>query len=305
MSMIRVRRYTLSFIVLGSLASASVEAATFRNAALGLSLLDFQFSGQRNLLGDGFTVNADAFYNNRRFNFGVADLTLNGQMDLSAGITKRGIPSFEFNANTGGSSLLYTFNINNGIQDLTASGSVFVNIGTKINALGFYDQTFQISNRGTYATDGFALVDSGTLDFDAGPIDIHGNIFADGLAALTQPLFNATGTENPFAKFSGKATKSIEANKKVEELRARIDSGEVLSDDDMAVLINNSIIAAMLGGKPDSHLFDQLLAPEELLKDASAAQTKLINLETVPEPLGVCLLAATLPLLSTRRRRAA
>lgn len=290
--------------VVSAVAAVPARAEFYRDVARAMSLFDYRFSGERNLLGDGFTVNANAFYNNRRFNFGFADLTLNGAVLLSADITKRGLPAFQFRANTGGGAnpLSYEFNLNNGIQDLTATGSILVNMDTRINSLGFYDQTLQISNRGTFETDGFGVVDAGTLDFDVGPIDIHGNVFADALAALTEPFFAATGAENPFAKFSGKATKAAEANRKAEELRARIDSGEVLSDDEIAALVNNTVLAAVLGAEPDSRLFSGLLIPPDLLeKTAGDKSTRSITITDLPEPGGLALLAAGLPLLRRRR----
>src|SRR5205085_4744263 len=130
---------------------------------------------QKNLLGDGFTVNANAFYNNRRFDFGVADLTLNGALSTSFDVTHRGIPKVDFRMNSGGAPLAYTFRINNGVQDLTATGSALINIDASDTALGFDAETVQICNRGNYATDGFALVASGTLTFCRGPVDMHDN----------------------------------------------------------------------------------------------------------------------------------
>lgn len=290
-------------VLIGSLAPAA--QAQYGGLARALGLFDVQLSGERNVFGDGFTINGAAFYNGRRFNFGLADLTLTGQMTGSVGITRRGLPAAEFNLSTPSiaNGMDYTFNFNNGIQDLTATGTVGVNIRTSINALGFYDQTIQISNRGTYATDGFGVVDSGTLDFDVGPIDVHGNIFADAIAVLTQPLFDATGTDNPFAKFSGKATKAIEANQKVEQLRARIDAGEVLSDDEIAVLVNNTVLAAMLGGQPDNQLLEKFVAPDAMLKQILASGNQSVSLTSaIPEPSAALLLLASVPLL--RRRKA-
>lgn len=296
---------SLSFAVAAAavaLSAGAAQAELYRDVARGLSLFDFRFSGERNILGDGITVNADAFYNNRRFDFGFADLTLTGAIRGSAGFTKRGLPAFNFSLNSAGTPLSYTFNVNNGIQDLTATGSVLINMNTRINALGFYDQTLQISNRGQFATDGFGLVDSGTLDYDVGPINLSGNVFADAVAALTQPFYSATGTQNPFAKFTGKATKIAQLEKSSAELRARIQAGEVLSDKEIATLVNNSVVAAMLGAQPSENLFAGLLIPPGLL-DPSSPQPAGLALAQVPEPSSLALLV--LGLLCTRRARAA
>jgi hypothetical protein len=292
-----------TILALGLAATSSTQAASYRGLAKGLSLFDFRFSGQHNLLGDGITVNANAFYSNREFDFGVADLTLNGSLNLQAGWTSRGIPAVNFKANSGGAPLSYVFNMNNGIQDLTATGSVLIDIDSHINALGFYDEKFEISNRGTFDTKGYGLVDNGTLAFDAGPINIHGNIFADAIGAITEPFFAATGTVNPFVKFSAKSQKAMEASQKAEDLRARIDAGEVLSDEEMSALVNNTILAAMLGGQPDSKLFDGLLVPTGLLEEASTQKLSL-EAEPTPEPASIFVLAATVPLLRRRSPRA-
>ena len=38
-----------------------------------------------------------------------------------------------------------------------------------------------------------------------GPINISGNLYADGLAILTDPIFDRAGRPNPFASFSGRS----------------------------------------------------------------------------------------------------
>lgn len=285
---------TLMIVLAGA---APARAELYQDVARGLALLDFRFSGERNVLGDGITVNAGAVYNNREFDFGVAELTLTGQLGLSAGFTRRGIPGAEFSMSTGGTPLAYTFEINNGIQDLTANGRALIDISTDINALGFYDQTIQISNRGTFETDGFGPEDTGTLAFDVGPIDISGNIFADVLAAVTEPFFAANGVENPFAKFSDRATRLLEATKSIEELQARAAAGEYLTDAELSSLINNSIIAAVLGGKPSAHVLD------DLLLSGSEDTVIAARIVTVPEPVAMTALLLPLAVCLRGRRR--
>ncbi len=268
------------------------------SVARGLSLFDFQFAGERNVLGDGYNVNAVASYNNRTFDFGPAELTLSGAVRLSGGYTTRGLPRFNFAATTLGTPLSYTLDFNNGIQEYTATGSVLVNIDTKINALGFYDQTFQISNRGTADISGFLLVDEESLDSDIGPIVISGNIYVDAIAALTEPFFTATGTTNPFVKITGKATKTAELNKTADDLRARLAAGESLSGDEMGVLVNNTIMAALLGGQPSGNLFDGLLVPDGLLSENG---TPAYDVTLLPEPSTLILLLGGAVTLLRRR----
>jgi hypothetical protein len=297
-------KWMLGAVVLAVLPAAPARAELYKDVARGLALFDFRFSGERNLLGDGITANAFASYNNRRFNFGVADLTLTGVIGMSGGFTRRGIPGAEFSLNTGNQPLSYTFDLNNGIQDLTATGRVLIDINTDINALGFYDQTLQISNRGTFTTDGFGVEETGTLDLDIGPIDVSGNIFADTLAVLTDPFFQATGTENVFAKFSNRATKLASATKNVNTLKAKLAVGEVLTDDEVAALVNNSVIAAVLGGEPSEGLFDGLLLPADLLESEDGTVSGFV-MSSVPEPAVLIMMTlGAVAVLPRRRKRA-
>lgn len=296
-------RLTAAFaFVVGLAGVQTAHAELYRDVARGLALFDFRFAGERNILGDGFTVFADAFYNNRRFNFGLADLTLTGQLRSSFSYTECILPAVEFGLSTGGSPLTYIFNINTGAQDLTATGRVLINMSVDVNALGFYDQTIQISNRGQFATDGLGFADDGTLDFDIGPINVSGNIFADLIAALTEPIFAAQGVENPFAKFSSRATKAAELEKSTDELRARIAAGEILSDQEIATLVNNTILAAVLTGQSTDHLFDGLNLPASFMQDVLGENGHTaVAASIVPEPTSALLLAPALLLLRRRR----
>ena len=291
-------------LVLGS--GRMAQAKLFGDVANALSLFDIRVIGEENVLGDGFDITAFGSYNNRTFDFGLMDLTLTGNVVGTVGYTLRGIPTASFSLNTGGAPLNYTFDFNSGFQDLVATGDIFVDIDTEINALGFYDQTFLISNRGSYETDGFVVRDSGTLDFDAGPIVLSGNIFIDILAAITEPFYASTGTENPFAKITGRATKAAELQASADDLRNRLEAGQVLTDQEIATLINNTVIAAMLGEKPTDHLFDDLILPDGILDANRAALMDIEGADflMIPEPTSLLLLAMLLPpLIRLRRRR--
>lgn len=293
-------------ITLVLMSGTPAQAKFFGKVANSLALFDVRVIGEQNVLGDGYEFTAFANYNNRTFDFGLMDLTLTGNVVGTVGYTMRGIPAASFSLNTGGAPLNYTFDFNSGVQDLLATGRVFVDIDTEINALGFYDQTFLISNRGTYQSDGFIVRDSGTLDFDAGPIVVSGNVFIDILAAVTEPFYAGTGTENPFSKLTGRATKAAELQASADGLRARLEAGQVLTDAEIATLINNTVIAAMLGGKPTDNLFDNLILPDGILDAGKAAMMDIngADLLPVPEPTSWVLLGlAVAPLIRLRRRR--
>ena len=275
----------------------------------GLTLLDYRPNGKygsyftKNYLGQGWDFDTTAVYTGQTYRFGLADLTLGdtsaSAVRVSAGYTLRGLPSARFSAKTS-NPLSYTFKANYGAQDLTATGSALIDVDTTINALGFYDMTFQISNRGTYETSGFVGADKGTLAFDAGPIVVSGNIYADLLAAITQPFFTATATENPFAKFSQKSARV--AGEAIDLTASSLDLSN-LNGNQVGQLVNNTIVAALLGQEPNSDLFSNVLMPDGLLTDTSQAQ--YLNLfEQVPEPAMLGLMTLGLVLCGPRRRKA-
>lgn len=260
-----------------------------------------QYTGSyltKNYLGNGWDFDATATYTGRTFHLGVADLTLAGTSDISGGYTLRGIPQARFSMRTS-NPLSYTLKTNYGAQDLTANGSVLINVDTTINALGFYDTTFQISNRGTYETKGLGVTDQGTLDFDAGPIVVSGNIYADILAALTQPFFTATATENPFAKFS--QTSARLAGEPLDLTASNLNLTS-LNSDQVGQLVNNTIVSALLGKEPTSNLFGSVLTPDGLLADASQVERQNW-IEQAPEPATLGLLTLGLALCRPRRRK--
>jgi len=290
-------------ILAGTLVPTAIARADLqKNLLIGLNLFDYQFNMQKNVLGNGWDFDASAFYGGQTYRMGFADLTLSGATsNISAGYTLRGIPSARFSLVTN-APVNYTLNANYGFQDFVAEGSVLVDIETSVNALGFYDQTFVISNRGEYTTDGFGPTDAGTLDFDVGPIVISGNIFADMLAAFTEPFFAASGTENLFAKFSQRATKVTSVTDTIEALTAQAAVGQTLSEDQVGTLVNNTIVAAMLGQEPSSNLFNDVLLTPEALSEVAASQREAPGAE-VPEPSTIALMGLALLTCYPRYRR--
>lgn len=303
--MTRQAACTAIVAVVGIVCTASpAQAGIGKTLVRGLQEFGYQFSGERNNLGDGITINANAAYANRKFNFGLSDLTLNGVVSSSLELTRRGVPAAQFSLNTGNAPLSYNYRINTGAQDLQATGNVLINVNTSINALGFYDQTLQISNRGTYTTDGFVVRDSGTLAFDAGPVSLSGNVFVDVLAAATEPFFAASGTQNPFSKITGRATKAAELSRSADDLRARVQAGEVLSDEEIATLVNNTVLAAMLGGEPTDNLFDKYMLPPGILgEEPLQVDMEAVSPYLAPEPSSLGLLGLALALLPRALRR--
>ncbi len=281
------------------------RAEFYQDVIRGFELFGYRFSLERNLLGDGWDATAIADYSGgRTFNLGVADVTLTGAVFATGGYTLRGIPRGHFTVTTAGAPLAYTYDFNLGLQDTTFTGSVLINIDTDVNLLGFYDQTFQISNRGTFETDGLLGDDSESLDYDLGPVNVSGNAYADALAAMTQPLFDFAGTENPFAKFSSRATRVASLTETADELRARIASGDILSDEEMAMLINCSMLTSMLSPDGSGNPFDGLSELDELLETGTRSPETdgYSESSTVPEPPTLFLLVLGMAGLRLCRR---
>lgn len=305
MRKMRQRCFGAVILAVLTFSTSAAQAEIWRDVFIGMSLFDYRVNGQRNFLGKGWDINAAAVYAGQEFDFGFAELTLGSPLsptvsNISVGYTTRGIPKAEFSWNTGGRALPYTLEFNNGFQDFTTiDGSILVDVSTDINVLGFYDTRIQISNRANYSTDGFVANQSGNLNFDVGPIDLSGNIYADALAAVTAPFWAAAGKENPFTKFSERATKTAELNATIDELKARIAAGEILSDEEMARLVNSTLVAAILQGESsESGLFQGLPIPFD-----KSAGTTTARLMVVPEPSSAFLLLGLGTLLVVRGRR--
>jgi len=293
-----------TFILVTVFPAAAVQADFIKNLTVGLSLFDYQSNLQRNLLGDGWDYSTVASYNNREFDFGLAQLTLTGDVFGDFGFTRRGIPKADFVLNTGQTPLSYVYEDVNGLQNYRAEGSVLINIDTTINALGFYNKTLHISNRGQFELSGL-VDDSGTLDYDIGPINVSGNIFIDILAAITQPFFAATGTQNPFAALSGSSGIVAGMTETIEEIKARLKAGDVLSEQELGILINNSVLASMIGSPElTGNLLDDLMLPQDVLNeiDDGVEMASLLGPNPIPEPTAVGLLVLGLLCIRTRRR---
>ena len=288
--------------------AGTVKADFLFNLTYGLSLFDYSSAVQRNHLGDGWDFNTVAFYQGQTYRMGWGDLTLGSTspslVNVDAGYTLRGIPTARFNMTTA-QPLSYTLRANQGFQEFVATGNVSVNIDTRINSLGFYSTTFLVSNRGDYSTDGFGPTDSGSVSFDAGPIVVTGNIYVDLLALVLQPFFDATATENPFLKFSQRATK-VEGMAVADDLLGLLNAGDMLPPDDVARLINNSVLAAVLGTETRGDLFGELILPEGLLAQSAPTHSLLYTM-AIPEPGTLALLLGPLMFLAGfwRTRRGA
>ncbi len=301
----------------------------FLSAPQGGPLFNFNLFEQRlefNRAGDGYTYEfyrffgPDSFGNTNTLDLGPFKLELGADQAFAAGAqpvgihnkvgyTMRFIPEVFFETQTGQRTfnqfsgistfaptpLSYTATFNGGFQDFQWTGNALVDTSGRLNVLGFYDYSLRFTNIGNYTADGMLVQDETVTDFDIGPIDVSGNIFMDMTAGFLQGIGSAIGAVPPRV-VSGAAAK----DKETEELLARLDAGEALSDEEISYLVQEMIstaiekdpIGVMLNGIPETvegfeSLSFTLSADTEGLDEAVSAGNNLI----VPEPGTLVLLA--------------
>ncbi len=305
-----LRRLMSLAIVLGCVSPAS--AGLFEEVADGLRFSGFILDADYNRLTDSTRAVAAANFQGNNIDFGVFDIAVNGPVTLAVEEHFRGVPELSFTLSTGlttvnpngdlaigpAQPLTYLLNFDSGTSETTINGNFLFDTRVNINQFGSYDFRFAFSNRETTTVRGrFDAADGSTLDFDFGPIDVEGNVFADLLAAVTDPIFQATGFENIFAQFSGQVLRRQENDAFLSDLQARLESGGLLTEREAAELTARSVVASVLGDPfADETFIAEALASFEESAVAGASSFQ------VPEP-GAGLLLAGLVLSTVRRRR--
>jgi len=203
-----VSRYVLMVVAVAGLLAPTGRAEVFQDVPLALGFAGFDFIGTNNPLSGGVDFLATSDFNNRRFDFGATDLTLDGPLSLQISTGGRALSQFDVslttapNARTNADPLNYILNSDVGGQSTQIDGNLLMDADFSLNGFGFYDLNVTYSSRQNVNRDGRFANDSDTFDSDIGPITVSGNIYADGLALLTDPLFERSGRPNPFEDFS-------------------------------------------------------------------------------------------------------
>lgn len=296
----RLLRTTLIALSATTFAAGAARAEVFRDVAIGLAHAGFNFEGERNLLSGG-----PEFLVNRNFgrqpgetgttvwDFGAWDLTLMGPVSLGASTGGRFLPQFDFGLSTaltpGGAPqpLAYSLNYDVGPQATRIEGTLLLDIDLSVNAFGFYDFDLVYSSRQDVSRRGRFADDDQTFDADVGPISFSGNIYADVLAVVTQPLFKRTGRQNIFASFSGTGSFSDLLTNSSQVARDQLLAG------DGSVAASRVMLLAV------TPLDETLLVP------AASAQGANLPVEgrIVPEPTVLLLMLLGVPVLFRRRSR--
>lgn len=199
----------LSITVAGILALttgvSTSRADIFENILLGLTETGFNFVGNENLLSGGADLVVTRTFNGETLDFGATELTLFGTPTFTFSTGGRGLQVMDFSLNTANQPLRYTLISDAGSQRTAINGSFLMDLTGSINSFGFYDLTLDVSSRQDVTQDGRFSGETFENDFDLGPISVRGNMFADLLGALTDPVFQILGVENFFYSFSGAA----------------------------------------------------------------------------------------------------
>jgi hypothetical protein len=212
------RRVALTLALIAGLATVSSEAGIWQNAFQGLDLLatpsgspvfpsadGTRINGARSgrvrivpngVLGDGYrlefdrTFGADSHGRPETLRFGgLGELTLSGSTQFTAGYEDFASKFKTGFADLSISNLTYALKTTNGAEDVKLTGTLNVAGNLRINQLGFYDVTLQVSNSNSTATvNGIATDQTESTNFDVGPIVIQGNIFADAAVSLLAAL---------------------------------------------------------------------------------------------------------------------
>jgi hypothetical protein len=289
--MTRLARLALCMTVV-AIAADGAQAGVFKNVVRGLEYAGFNFVGQENPLSGGADFALTRTFNNETLDFGGTELTLNGPVAFGFSTGGRMLPVLDISLNTRNQPLEYTFTSDVGGQSTTITGSMELNATGSIDTFGFYDFRFDLSSRQSIDEEGrFRNTDGELVDFDVGPIDVSGNIFADLLGLLFDPFFESTGGTNIFASFSGRLQAEEEMNLAAKQAMAKMQAGVNLTPEEVSELVGHVLTVEALGGNGVDLSFLDLDVDQDLAQAAP-----------VPEPGTLCLLLVAIPLLYRRRR---
>ncbi len=269
----------------------------------------------KHLFGDGYNLQTTRNLSDVELYGGIVNLDLQGLnnstvwLNTDMGFRTWGIPNAKIrlateNATKGGQvvPVQYELTVFGGLQNITVSGFGSMEAELNANLFGFYTLDAYLNNRGELTMTG---VDNSTqkLDYDLGPIKVSGNFFVDFLVAVSAPFFNNAGISNPLATFSGLAKMQGQIKRK-DDLLARLDAGQTLTDDEMSEIITTSLLESAFGADGSGLLTAARRSLESISGQESAAMVNSLP-GFVPEPFSaVCWLAGSgLVALARRRTR--
>ncbi|RIK68497.1 MAG: hypothetical protein DCC65_02565 [Planctomycetota bacterium] len=220
---------------------------------------------------------------------------------------QRGFDVFSGQTSFRPAPIRYNVTVNTGVQDFEWTGNIIYSADGRINALGFYDFSMQITNVGQYTADGFVVHDEQVTDFDTGPVELSGHVLFDAFASLAQMLGQTEAAAFP-RSISG-ATGSIDSNKmKVDEILTRLSSGEAVTDAEMDFLMQQMFITAFQNdplGFIQNGMPTSVPGFEALNLEISEEQPAIEDLTTIPEPGTMLLVGSALAAITCARKQRA
>jgi hypothetical protein len=270
----------------------TANADILRSLLLALDYARFDtFIGPNPVSGGGELETSRTFIG-ETLDFGVSELSLRGPVEFSFNTGDRFIDTMNLSLNTRGQPLFYTWTTDVGGQQMTREGSLFLDATGDLNEFGWYQLQFDYSVRETVTESGRFSNEETPVEFDIGPIDVRGNLYADFLAVLMDPVFAALGVENVFASFSGRVQAEEEFARRMADTTALTGDFPLVSGlgfaellDDPRVLASGEVTASSVG----------------LTRTITETGTVTI---AAPDPTTVLLLMAGVPFVwrSARRR---
>lgn len=279
------------------LSCSSVWAGVFNDVATGLGFAGFNIEGSRNPLSGGFDFLVNRTFVGDPLDFGAWDLTLQGPLSLSLSTGGRFLSQLDVALRTATDDranpapLSYSLNYDVGGQSTQVSGTLFLDGDVSFNGFGFYDLQLTYSSRQDVTRDGRFANDAIEHDLDVGPINISGNIFADALAILTDPIFeSSTLGFNPFESFSGRAQLQTMMDEAAARTREQLASGEDFTADALPTLLASAALQGLFDGNTAS------------AGSAGSARSRSPGASAlVPEPAVLVLLLFGAPFVLARR----
>ncbi|MFA5865906.1 MAG: PEP-CTERM sorting domain-containing protein [Phycisphaerae bacterium] len=168
----------LVFLGVITLASLETQAGLIKNIRLGMGAAGFSQTLARDGLSQGWDYGFSQTFNDKIYNFGTTQLTLNGALQGKLLLGTRGIPQAELILTP--TTIGYDYTFFDGVRKLQIENGLFsiANADIKINQYGAYDINLQITNEATLIGDGANPV-SIPLSFEIGPINVHGQWLID------------------------------------------------------------------------------------------------------------------------------